>query len=621
MGVPCCKAKKQKNRTADVYIEKQNLTEKPILPEYAFAHKAMAYNKFFKKQITPIEEEEFIDTFFKSYNIDSLILKKELANLEESEKKWFLNLTWKKPHEILPQNYTLYEEIEIDDIRQGELGDCYFLCAVSALARIPSRISHKILINEEKSKNSCYQVKFYLQGKQKIITIDDTFPCHNNIFAFSHTIQNEIWVQVIEKAWAKVNGNYHSTAKGLPSESLSALTPAPVFTYDHSQLSEEELWKELTIAEISKYVICANSSNKSDNIYEQGIVKNHSYSIIGVFNFPNNINLVKLRNPWGAFEWKGDYSDSSPKWTEEMKKATNFKLQQDGIFFMSITDFKNYFVNTVICKYESSYYYNFKKFHIENPFDNVIVKINKVSPEESSDKTKEIYFTLHARQARFYSQKIEGYKPPLSCLYLVKKNHLNGNLEYVASEVTSNDKVILSINKAKITNDYEYYLIANSHWLYGGEFKNNIIISTYSDLNFEISEIGHHEIFYSYQINLMKNYLKTVTEPITVQEKPKQDIQMYTNFNISNKTNYALAMFHNNSKQNYKIMVDAQFDQSKLKFISTPGYDFNIHSKGSDYIIFNSILKPGEDKILILQLLTKKNECVVKISNVTCIQL
>ena len=29
------------------------------------------------------------------------------------------------------------------------------------------------------------------------------------------------------------------------------------------------------------------------------------------------------RNPWGAMEWKGDWSDSSSKWTEEMQVSSS----------------------------------------------------------------------------------------------------------------------------------------------------------------------------------------------------------------------------------------------------------------------------------------------------------
>ena len=39
--------------------------------------------------------------------------------------------------------------------------------------------------------------------------------------------------------------------------------------------------------------------------------------------------LVKLRNPWGKGEWKGDWSDESYKWTQQLKKELNFVNQDD----------------------------------------------------------------------------------------------------------------------------------------------------------------------------------------------------------------------------------------------------------------------------------------------------
>jgi len=29
--------------------------------------------------------------------------------------------------------------------------------------------------------------------------------------------------------------------------------------------------------------------------------------------------LLKVRNPWGSHEWTGDWSDSSPLWTDHLK--------------------------------------------------------------------------------------------------------------------------------------------------------------------------------------------------------------------------------------------------------------------------------------------------------------
>jgi S-formylglutathione hydrolase FrmB len=57
---------------------------------------------------------------------------------------------------------------------------------------------------------------------------------------------------------------------------------------------------------------------------ELGLIGNHSYGLIGVVEiedrFGDKVQLIQLRNPWGDFEWKGDWGDDSPCWTEETKK-------------------------------------------------------------------------------------------------------------------------------------------------------------------------------------------------------------------------------------------------------------------------------------------------------------
>jgi len=49
-------------------------------------------------------------------------------------------------------------------------------------------------------------------------------------------------VQLLEKAWAKVNGSYDNTITGLPSDALKCLTGAPVDFYSHDFHGDEELW-------------------------------------------------------------------------------------------------------------------------------------------------------------------------------------------------------------------------------------------------------------------------------------------------------------------------------------------------------------------------------------------
>ena len=60
--------------------------------------------------------------------------------MRDGIEKWG-DYEWKRPSEVFGDgNFSLYDKIEPNDIKQGECGDCYFLSSLSSLAEIPNRI-------------------------------------------------------------------------------------------------------------------------------------------------------------------------------------------------------------------------------------------------------------------------------------------------------------------------------------------------------------------------------------------------------------------------------------------------------------------------------------------------
>jgi hypothetical protein len=53
------------------------------------------------------------------------------------------------------------------------------------------------------------------------------------------------------------------------------------------------------------------------------LITEHSYGLIAAAEVIDQngktVKLVQMRNPWGNFEWKGDWGDSSDCWTPELK--------------------------------------------------------------------------------------------------------------------------------------------------------------------------------------------------------------------------------------------------------------------------------------------------------------
>ena len=48
----------------------------------------------------------------------------------------------------------------------------------------------------------------------------------------------------------------------------------------------------------------------------------HAYSLVSARRLISGAEIVKLRNPWGSFEWQGAWSDNSPEMTDAVYMIT-----------------------------------------------------------------------------------------------------------------------------------------------------------------------------------------------------------------------------------------------------------------------------------------------------------
>ena len=471
---------------------------------------------YFLNQLPDFESPNYADDLFlpNDNSLTHIDISKEMSQVITKDDIKNLNLkdlVWKSPSEIFKEKpFILYNNISVEDIKQGLLGNCYFLSALSSLAEFPKRIE-KILINNCTSKNGCYSFNFYIQGKQKVVTIDDKIPVfHNNNWALAHSANNTIWVQLIEKAWAKVNSSYTMTIGGLPSEALSSLTEAPVITYIHRKYesSLQLLWEIIKDADDQNYIICTQSSD-NDTTKKMGLIQSHAYSIISCYEIDGK-KLLKLRNPWGNFEWTGDYSDKSKLWTDDLKQKVNFKDSNDGIFYILYDDYLKYFPVTFICKFFDGYHYKWKKVKqfSENTMVGCRFKITK--------PTKAI-FGLHQKQKRFYNKT--DYQPNHAKLFLVKYNkhdyynnndnydqkNVNNKYEYIASH--EGNREIIYLDLINTLDVGEYLLFGKIKWSYFDK-ECSIVFSTYSDnIDLDFNHLDKSLISDDYLLKIFESYI------------------------------------------------------------------------------------------------------------------
>ncbi|BFU22619.1 calpain family cysteine protease, putative [Entamoeba histolytica HM-1:IMSS-B] len=262
------------------------------------------------------------------------------------------SLTFLRPNEYM-EHPQLYENgIEPLDIQQGCLGDCYFLAALASLSEFPERIKTMI----KSCGNGKYEITLFYMGKERHIVIDDLIPCNNGQPFFSHNNGDELWVMLLEKAYAKVVGSYGEIEGGIPFLALSDLTGMPVKRISTRETDVNRLFKKIADYDKKKYCMVANVPDTPgiDIEKEYGLVENHAYTLIGAYEV-DGIKLLKIRNPWGCCEWKGKWRDDDPAWTESMKKKLEVVEVNDGIYFMEIGDFVKFFDELTVVFYKKDW--------------------------------------------------------------------------------------------------------------------------------------------------------------------------------------------------------------------------------------------------------------------------
>ena len=207
----------------------------------------------------------------------------------------------------LPQSLYLTETgdsstISVNDIHQGGIGDCFFLASTGALAQFrPDRISQMIHANADGS----FTVDLYVDSNaQPVGFTTSTFSPHpvtvtasfasNSANDGSWDIvggQKEIWVQVLEKAFAQLYGGYAGIQNGgNPVIATETLTGQPGLFLSPGTLTAASLAQNIASGDLVTFDTGSPSGF--------GLVANHSYFLEGLQNV-GGIPEVQLGNPWG----------------------------------------------------------------------------------------------------------------------------------------------------------------------------------------------------------------------------------------------------------------------------------------------------------------------------------
>jgi hypothetical protein len=196
--------------------------------------------------------------------------------------------------------------VDWDDVKQGNMGDCYLVATMAAIAREnPDAIKNMITENRDASGNvTSYNVRLYQRNgegrlERRDVTVDASQFSQNAARpGDSSGAQQEIWPLIIEKAYAQLNGGYSNIAGGgWPEIATETLTGIEANSHTPSNYGFDQLQRDLGAG---RPVIgwTPGDDKKKPLLDGVGLVGNHAYAVVDT-KVENGVQMVKVYNPWG----------------------------------------------------------------------------------------------------------------------------------------------------------------------------------------------------------------------------------------------------------------------------------------------------------------------------------
>lgn len=238
----------------------------------------------------------------------------EQDQLEKLIGKWFLGTD--RP--AIPDNATYAQAAGslfingpgYSDVRQGSLGDCYFLSALGETAvRSPADITGMFIDNGD----GTFAVRFYNSGQPEYVTVDGQLPVdgdgnliYSDYLYPASSSTNELWVPLAEKAYAQLNAEGWTGQDGTNSFlGIEGGWPWDVTLQITGETTTPPLWHSLASAtnvpaavndvvnayNAGKFITLATGSTPIT-----GIVGGHAYALV---SYNPTTRIFTIFNPWG----------------------------------------------------------------------------------------------------------------------------------------------------------------------------------------------------------------------------------------------------------------------------------------------------------------------------------
>eukprot|EP00438_Fugacium_kawagutii_P010048 Skav204543 [mRNA] locus=scaffold3346:57910:60505:- [translate_table: standard] len=278
-------------------------------------------------------------------------------------------VVWHRPCESWPGKHHFCGEFA--DVRKGVFGNAWFIGALCSLSMSeeelfghpsgyeePLGVYPRLFWNSDFRRKGLYCFRFSKQGQWKYVVVDDLLPFHRRTLQplFTHAVGMDsrvpqIWIALIEKAFAKLHGAYFSLWLGFVDDALEDLTSWPAEKLQISKFGKAGskdsgvLWSALVTKVASMICLRADAGTPSEgdlvhidpgsigldarpevDSFCTGIFRNWAYPIVSLHEA--DAKFVRLRSFTGT--WHGPWHDQDLSWSQASAELVQ-ELQRASI--------------------------------------------------------------------------------------------------------------------------------------------------------------------------------------------------------------------------------------------------------------------------------------------------
>ena len=569
--------------------------------------------KIFRGQLMP-KSYDWIDEYFMpekrslcpynkyGWKYPKNVLKDDLKNWNDIE-------NWCHVEDINEMgDYDVFiEGSTVDDIQQGNIGDCYFLSTIGSLCDPKFGLIKTLFHIKEKSEENVYGIYFFINGRWKLVLVDDYFPyktkkCIIKELFFSRSFQHEIWVSLLEKAWAKLNGCFARIGcGGYCYEAFDVLTEAYTEHIFIDKNKEDEIWEKMENAK-EKYAMAAGTHGATNylDLDEVGLISGHGYTVIKPLVIEvgkEKIKLVQLKNPWGDREYIGECSKKNKRWIAELKKKYNYKVYNNkGIFYMPYEDFLKYFCILDIAKIKKDYTSTRCKIKKNMATKCQVIKliIDKECPNT--------FIQLYQKNPRIIRRNGTYHPDPALAYIILAKEVKNSQLQFVNSESSipslPNEQYRMHIAIEEDLKPGTYYIFCDVNYRFINPNNNSIgyALTFYSkNIIDKFENITQKIDTYSYFKKVMIHYYIIRNKEFT--DRSNRELNIYSTLNFNKEIPFKVLIVKNSTEKNIKIRLDVlEKGRGKKSFCI---YNDNIATE-SDTSVIKEIKPKDIETVLIM---------------------